>query len=139
MSYEEKGVWIYLGVALVTFGIYVGIILGRAGEIPITEVPYVSTMLWMIGLSVLLSVLTRVAVELATPSDMHQADARDKEINRFGEYVGGVVLAIGVLVPLVLAFTEADHFWIANAIYAAFILQAVSSSAVKLYVYRRGL
>ena len=139
MSYEEKGVWVYLGVALATFGVYVAIILGRAGDAPLTEVPYVSTMLWMIGLSILLSVLTRVAVEVATPSDTHQADVRDKEINRFGEYVGGVFLAIGVLVPLVLAFTEAHHFWIANAIYAAYILQAASSSVVKIVVYRRGL
>ena len=139
MSYEEKGVWIYLGVALVTFGIYVSIILGRAGDTPLTEVQYISTMLWMIGVSVLLSTLTRVAVEVATPSDTHHADARDKEISRFGESLGGIVLAVGVLVPLVLAFTESDHFWIANAIYAAYILQAVTSSTVKIVAYRRGL
>jgi hypothetical protein len=34
---------------------------------------------------------------------------------------------------------EADHFWIANAIYAAFVLSALVSTPLKLVAYRRGL
>jgi hypothetical protein len=62
-----------------------------------------------------------------------------RNINRFGEYVGGVVLAVGMLAPFVLALTESDYFWIANAMYLAFVLSAFTSSVVKVVVYRRGL
>ena len=63
---------------------------------------------------------------------------RDKDINRFGEYVGGIVLGVGMVVPLVLAMAEFDYFWIANAMYAAFVLSSLVSATVKLVAYRRG-
>jgi hypothetical protein len=34
---------------------------------------------------------------------------------------------------------DADSFWIANAIFAAFVLSALVSSIVKIVGYRRGL
>jgi hypothetical protein len=39
---------------------------------------------------------------------------------------------------LVLAMAEADHFWIANAVYLAFVLSALLGSAAKIVAYRRG-
>jgi hypothetical protein len=44
-----------------------------------------------------------------------------------------------MLVPFVLTLTEADHFWIANAIYVAFVLSAFVGTTVKLVAYRRGV
>jgi len=46
---------------------------------------------------------------------------------------------IGALGALILAWMEAPHFWIANVIYLAFVLQAILSSVAKLVAYRRGL
>jgi hypothetical protein len=40
--------------------------------------------------------------------------------------------------PFVLALLEADHFWIANAIYLVFVVQAVVGTIIKLVAYRRG-
>jgi hypothetical protein len=40
---------------------------------------------------------------------------RDKDINRFGGYVGGMVLAVAMAVPSGLAMAKADPLWIANA------------------------
>jgi hypothetical protein len=34
---------------------------------------------------------------------------------------------------------EADHFWIANAIFAGLVLSSLVSSTVKIVGYRRGL
>jgi hypothetical protein len=68
-----------------------------------------------------------------------KSDQRDREINRLGEYVGGSVLATGMLVPFVLALAEYPHFWIANAMYLAFVVGAICRAAVKLVAYRRGL
>ena len=138
MSYEEKGAWVYLSVAVTTFIAYAVAILVRADGAPITTVPYVSTLLWTVGIGMVLSALVRGTVDRAHAGEAHRSDERDSGINRRGEHVGGIVVAAAMLVPFVLALTEAAHFWIANAIYAAFILQAVTSSAVKLVAYRRG-
>jgi hypothetical protein len=44
-----------------------------------------------------------------------------------------------MVVPLGLTMVEAEHFWIAGAIYGGFVLANVVSSAVKLVAYRRGI
>jgi len=139
MSYEEKGAWVYLVVVVGVYGAYVAMILRRADGLALAEVPYVSPMLWSIGISMASSIIGRIAVEIARPSESHKIDARDKEINRFGDYVGGGVLAVTMLLPFGLAMAEVDHFWIANAMYAAFALSAVVSTPVKLVAYRRGM
>ncbi|MGH9203318.1 MAG: hypothetical protein ACRD2A_18980, partial [Vicinamibacterales bacterium] len=108
-------------------------------EHPFTEVSYVSTMLWTIGIAIALSIVGHIAVAIAKPSEADKRDVRDKDINRFGEYVGGIVLAVGMLVPFGLAMAEVAHFWIANAIYLAFVQSALTASVVKIVAYRRGL
>ncbi|MFD9127610.1 hypothetical protein ACFV0G_23070, partial [Kitasatospora sp. NPDC059571] len=65
-------------------------------------------------------------------------DQRDREIHRFGEYIGQSFLVIGGVAALVMAMAEVDYFWIANAAYLAFVLSALMSSAAKIAAYRRG-
>jgi hypothetical protein len=139
MSYREKGFWVYLVVTLVTYAVYVWVILDRVDGGRLVSVAYVRPMLWTIGISVVASTAVRTAVETARPSDTRQSDIRDRDINRFGEHIGALVLAIAMAVPFVLALARADYFWIANAIYAAFTVWAVVSTVVKLAAYRRGL
>ena len=50
---------------------------------------YLVTVAGAYAASVVASTLTRTLVETARPSDSRQADVRDKEINRFGEYACG--------------------------------------------------
>ena len=52
--------------------------------------------------------------DLLTRGEAGKSDQRDKDINRFGEYVGGIVLSVCLLVPFGLAMAEGDYFWIAN-------------------------
>lgn len=70
--------------------------------------------------------------------DSYRADARDREIDRLGNQRTWIVLALGALAALLMALAEWPHFWIANVIYLGFVLQAISSSIVKLVAYRRG-
>jgi hypothetical protein len=138
MTYEEKGAWVYLVVSL---GVYVGYlvtILRRATGIPVSEVSYVSPMLWSIGISIGLAIVARIIVEILRPSDSYQSDARDKDINRLGDRIGGGVLSLAMLVPFGLTLAEAAYFWIANAIYAAFVLMALVGTTARLIAYRRG-
>lgn len=45
---------------------------------------------------------------------------------------------IGAVTTMLLAMTEADYFWIANAMYLAFVLSSLLGSVTKIFAYRRG-
>jgi cell division protein FtsW (lipid II flippase) len=139
MTFEEKNVWVFAVVTVVAFGAYVVTILGRAGGAAITEVPYVGAMLWTIGAAIVASIVGRIVVTVAWPKDADKKDQRDKEIYRFGEYIGQSFVVVGAVAALVLAMAEVDHFWIANAVYLAFVLSALLSSTAKIFAYRRGV
>lgn len=139
MSYEEKGQWVYLVANMLTFGAYVVIVAGLARGVAVQDIDYVPTLVAVIGVAIALSIAGRIIVEIIYRSDSYKADVRDRDINRLGEYVGGILLGVAMIVPFALALAEVEHFWIANAIYVAFALSAFVSTAVKLVAYRRGL
>ena len=161
MSYEERGTWVYLVVSAGVYAVYVAVVLSQAAE-PITETPYQVPLLWSIGAAIAAAIVLRMAVEIGTgvargigdeaakeggsrtaiggrATDPYLADDRDREIDRFGTLRTWLVLVGAALVALLMALAELPHFWIANAIYLGFVLQAISSAVVKLVVYRRGL
>ena len=138
MSYEEKGQWVYIAATTIAYGAYLVLLIGSAGATPLTEVDYQPILLWTIGAAIVGSIIGRIAIEIVTPSDSHTEDVRDRDIGRFGEYRAGLVLGIGMVGPLILALVEADHFWIANAMYLVFTVQAIVGAVIKLIAYRRG-
>jgi drug/metabolite transporter (DMT)-like permease len=139
VSYEEKGQWVYLIANVLTFGGYAAIMAGQVGGGPVADIDYVPTILAAIGVAIALSIAGRIVVEIVYRSDSYKEDVRDKEIGRFGEYVAGILLGVGMIVPFGLAIVEAEHFWIANAMYAAFAFSAFVGTVVRLVAYRRGL
>jgi hypothetical protein len=44
-----------------------------------------------------------------------------------------------MVVPFALTLAEFEYFWIANAMYLAFVLAALIGAVAKLVAYRRGL
>jgi hypothetical protein len=138
MSYEEKGQWVYLAATSIGYAVYAFLVLSAARSTPLPEVDYVPILLWTIGGAIVVSIIGRIGVEVIRPSDAYREDVRDRDIGRFGEYAAGIVLGIGMVGPFILALIEADHFWIANAMYLVFSLQAVVGAVVKLIAYRRG-
>jgi len=139
VSYEEKGIWVYLVTSAGAYAVYLVIILGRLASTPAAQVPYVTALLWTAGASILANIVGRVLVETASPSDSRRKDVRDKEIYRFSEYASRWFIVAGAAAGFFLALTKADYFWIANAIYLGFLLWAVVGSAIRLVAYRRGL
>ncbi|MEE6271972.1 hypothetical protein [Georgenia wangjunii] len=139
MTYEEKGTWAYLVASVGVWVGYVVVLWQRADGGSLADVAYVGPLLWAVGASILANTVGRVLFEVVRPSESHQADVRDREVARFGDHVGGIVLSVLVAGVLVLALVEAAHFWIANAIYAAFVIQVVVASVLKVVAYRRGL
>jgi len=139
MSYEEKGIWVYLVTVAGAYAVYLAIILARLRDTPAAQVSYGWVLLWTTVASVVASTLARTLVETARPSDSRQADVRDKEINRSGEYASRWFVVGGAAAGFFLALAKADYFWIANVIYLGFVLWAIAGSVVKLVAYRRGL
>jgi cytochrome c biogenesis protein CcdA len=138
MSYEEKGQWVYLAATTIGYGVYVVLMLGAAGTTPLTEVDYQPILLWTIGAAIAASIIGRILIEMVTPSDSRSEDVRDRDIGRLGEYRAGLVLGIGMVAPFIMALAEWEHFWIANAMYLVFTVQAIVGAVIKLIAYRRG-
>ncbi|MBB5868908.1 hypothetical protein F4553_002287 [Allocatelliglobosispora scoriae] len=139
MPFEEKRAWIMVVVSIATYAVYVAIILGRAGaDTPPTEVPYAATLLWTVGASILATIVLHIIAAILAPQDADRKDQRDREIHRFGEYIGQWFLVAGGVGALVLALLESDYFWIANTIYLGFVLSSVLGSSAKIFAYRRG-
>ena len=139
VSYEEKGTWVYLVTSAGAYVVYLAIILGRLRSVPVAEVPYVPVLLWTTGASIVASIVGRVVVETASPSDSRRGDVRDRDVSRLGEYASRWFLVAGAAAALVMAMAKVNYFWIANVIYLGFVLWAVAGSALKLVAYRRGL
>lgn len=140
MSYEEKGTWVYLVVAVVGYTVYLSLVLPQvAAGVAVEDVDYVPVMLWTIGGAIVATIVLRILVEIVFPSESTKGDVRDREIDRLGTRVGSSFVVIGALGALVLAMLEADWFWIANLIYLCFVLSALLESITRLVAYRRGV
>ena len=138
MSFEEKSAWIVGVVAAGSYGVYLAIVLGLAGSMPVADVPYVAPLLWTIGASIGVSIALHILLGIFSPKEAGKKDQRDREIYRFGEYIGQSFVVIGGVAGLLLAMAEVDYFWIANVIYLTFVLSAILGSVAKIVAYRRG-
>ncbi|MEU6073939.1 hypothetical protein [Micromonospora sp. NPDC047074] len=138
MSSEEKRTWISAVVGVVVPVVYLAIVLSKVPGAGVARIAYVGPMLTAIGVGIGASIVLTIVAAIASPRDAGKTDERDREVNRRGEYVGFYVMSIAALVPLVLAMAEVEHFWIAHALYLAFVLAALASAAVKIVAYRRG-
>ncbi|MEV4580478.1 hypothetical protein AB0K16_45355 [Nonomuraea jabiensis] len=138
MSSEEKRSWIYVVVAVGVSAVYFVTVLSKVPGADVARIAYVRPMLTAIGAGIGLGIVASIAASIASPKEAGRTDERDRQIHRLGEYVGFYVMSIASIVPLALAMAEVAHFWIANALYLAFVLATLTSSIVKIVLYRRG-
>jgi hypothetical protein len=139
MSFEEKGTWVQALIVVLVPGVYFAMVFSQVRTTPVTEIAYQGPMLASIAVAIALLIVAYIAIAIASAKDAGKSDERDKEINRYGEYVGGFVVYGGALVALGMAVAEFDYFWIANLIYSILVLAGFITSAVKLVAYRQGL
>jgi hypothetical protein len=138
MSSEEKQSWIYVVVGVLVPLVYFATVLSKVPGTDVATIGYVRPMLTAIGVGIGASIVLSIVAAIISPTEAGKTDVRDKEINRRGEYVGFYVMSVAAIVPLGLAMAKAEHFWIANALYLAFVLAALASAVVKIVAYRRG-
>lgn len=138
MSYEEKRAWIEAAIAAVLPVVYLATVLSQVATTDVGEIAYVRPMLTAIGAAIVLNVVLSIVAVIASPTDRDKTDERDTDINRYGEYRAGIVLGVAMLVPFGLTLASADRFWIAQGMYLAFVLSALTSAILKVVVYRQG-
>ena len=139
MSFKEKVAWVMLVVMVLVYGGYFYSILGAVSAgVDVGEIPYRGAMLAAVVTVVVLAVVGTIAVTIAARGD-DASDERDREIERHGGWLGGIVLGVGVLGALALAMFEVAHFWIANTLLLSLVLAEIASVILKLTLYRRGL
>ena len=138
MAFEEKSAWITALVSAGAYAAYLIIILERSEDTAFAEVPYVSTLLWIIGASIVALIGAHIAVSIASPKDADKKDQHDKEIRRHGDYIGQFFMGACAGAALGMAMAESNHFWIANVIYLGLVLSTVIGAATKITAYRWG-
>ncbi|MFD9948347.1 hypothetical protein ACFWYW_21365 [Nonomuraea sp. NPDC059023] len=138
MSTEEKRVWAYAAVALAIPVVYFTIVLRQLPGADVTRITYIPALLTAIGVAVLANIVASIATAIAAPREAGLKDERDASIRRYGQRAEYYVLAAGVVGVFALTLAGAAHFWIANALYLAFVLSALASAIARIVAYRRG-
>ncbi|MEV6304127.1 hypothetical protein AB0M02_32310 [Actinoplanes sp. NPDC051861] len=138
MSSEEKRTWISALVGAVVPIAYLASVLSQVPSTDVATIDYAEPMLASIGVGIGVGIVLAIVTAVASRGDDGRTDERDRAINTRGEFVGFYVMSIAAVVPLAMAMARVDQFWIAHALYLAFVLAALASSSVKLVAYRRG-
>lgn len=138
MPIAQKRAWAMMIASTLAYVVYVVLVLTDLRS-PVADTPYVAALLWTVGGSVLATVLAEIGFAISTRREGRAAlrtDERDHEIDRFGDHVGQAFVVIGAIAALIMAMLQWPYFWIANAVYLAFVLSAVLGSAARLAAYR---
>jgi hypothetical protein len=132
MSAQEKGAWVYAAVAVV-------VPIGYFAYLSATGAAYVVPLLVATGVAMVANMVLTIVAVAVRPEDVAPKDERDRQIDRAANSVGFSVMSLATLVPLVLAILEVEHFWIAQSLYLAFVLAALSTAITRIVGYRRGV
>lgn len=129
-------------VATTAYVTYLTLILGGGATLPLAPADYGWHVLWSILGAIVVAVVAEIGLAMLDGVRGDKAgrrDERDRRIHQLGEYTGQAFVVIGALAAMILAILEVEGFWIANAVYLAFVLSAVLGSLTKIAFYRGGL
>jgi len=136
MTFDERFNWVFGIVTTCSYGIYLAVVLCRADGGPLHEVAYAAPLLWSIGGTVGVSIFGQILLAIIWSKDCGKRDLRDREIHRYGEYVGQSFVVMGGAAAMFMSMAKIDHFWIANAV--CFVVSALIAATTKIITYRRG-
>jgi ABC-type molybdate transport system permease subunit len=139
MTLEQRRAWIRLVVAVVGYGVYLVVVLGRADGRPLAEVAYAAPLLWTVGAAIVAAIVAEIGFGIVNPRASLLKDDRDREIGRLGDQAGQPFVVIGAVAAMLMAMADWTPFWIANVIYLGFVLSAVVGGVAKVVVYRGGV
>jgi len=134
MTYGERHTWGYLTTGIAVPIVYGAIMFDRTRTTPADQIDFQVPLLAAVAVSILLNMFLAPGPRRGRD----RRDERDAAIDRRGRTAAYRTLIFGALLALVLAMFEAAPFWIANALYLAFVASAVAESIAKIVAYRRG-
>jgi small-conductance mechanosensitive channel len=139
VSFQHKSTVATLVALIGSYGVYFAIVGSQVAGSSAERVAYKPLLVAVTVLLAIVMALGHGALAIMSPTESGESDERDREIARRGSQVGGFVLAAGVFGVIVLALFEARHFYIANALLLTWVAAEVTSGAVSLTLYRRGV
>jgi uncharacterized integral membrane protein len=142
MASEERSSWVMVVVATTAYVIYLSLVLSESATLPLAPSVYGWPLLGTILGAIVVAVLAEIGLAIVDGlrgRKTGRRDERDRRIDQLGEYTGQAFVVVGALAAMILAILEVDSFWIANAVYLAFVLSAVLGSITKIALYRGGL
>jgi hypothetical protein len=149
MQFEEKVAWVSLVVGVIVPATYLWVVLEDLRATSAADIAYQQPLLVAVGASIVLIILGAIATAIATAvesevtgsgsiDEIDRTDERDVSIRRRGDLMGFYAGSVGFVAALGLTMLEAEYVWIATALYLAFVVASVVSSAVTIVGYRRG-
>lgn len=139
MSFQEKSNAVMLGILGLVYAGYTFVIVRWAVDTPVAEMTWQPLMILTVVPVTLLAAATHIYLAMRSPNDADEYDERDRLIDLRGEWLGGIVLAVGVFAGIVLAMFETDPFWVAHVLLGALVLAEITKDARTLVLYRRGI
>jgi hypothetical protein len=149
VSFEEKITWVNALVTIVVAGWYTANVVPRVASVPVSEIAYQRPILVAVGVMVVLTIAGAIVTAIGTAiaaevtghgsvDDIDRKDERDVRIAQRGDLAGYYVSSALMIGVLALTLMEAEHFWIANALFGALLAGGLASATAKLVAYRRG-
>lgn len=93
----------------------------------------------MLAVTVLAIIAHAVIALVLAPSEAGTTDERDQVVDLRGEWLGGFVLAAGIICGLALTIFEIHVFWIAQVLLGSLVLSEIVKDARTLVLYRQGI
>jgi hypothetical protein len=161
MSYEEKITWVSGAITVLVVAWYGRFLGGALERLPVEEIAYQRPLLVALGAMIVLSIAGAIAVAIGSSiataigssiagaigvelggrgsaDAVDRKDERDAVIEARGDRFAYYVVSALMVGALALAMLELPHFWIAHAMFGAFVVSGMVGIVVKLVAYRRG-
>jgi hypothetical protein len=140
MSNEERVAWVTVvagGVGMLAFATV--ILVHALDGSPLGEQRYSIPMIMCLFVMAVPVWTTRWHLLRSDEETDTGPDERDREIARRADQAKFQVLLIACVIVLSMAFTGAEHFWIASFVFAGLGLSVLVGAGMQISGYRRGV
>ena len=128
-----------LALSVVTMLAYLTIVLTRVftDDVSVTKVAWQGPMLLVVAIGGGLYSLGYGIARLRQRGNVE--DARDKEIERYGESINGGLVGLTVFVSIILLALNVEPFWVAHNLFLGSWFASFASTGSRVAAYREGI
>jgi hypothetical protein len=139
ISFTEGVQYAGIALSLLSMVTYLAIVLTRVftDDVSVTKVAWQGPMLLVVAIGGALYTIGYGVARLVHRGPVE--DARDKEIQRFGESINGGLVGLTVAVSIVMLALNVEPFWVAQNLFLGSWFASFVSSAGRVAAYREGI